>query len=128
MKAATILPSARFDRVVPFRMERVACDVEAGHLGVADLHILFVAARVERALDLEPGVGGGGADELGHGEAVCQRATPPVLRDAPEQTIRSRLQTYDDILDACQGVWRFLINDPDRIRSIGTREWAWVNL
>ena len=36
--------------------------------------------------------------------------------------------TYDDILDACQGAWRFLINDPERIRSIGTREWASVNL
>jgi len=36
--------------------------------------------------------------------------------------------TYDDILDACQSAWRFLVNDPDRIRSIGTREWACVNL
>jgi hypothetical protein len=36
--------------------------------------------------------------------------------------------TYDDILDACQDAWRFLINDPDRIRSLGTREWACVNL
>jgi hypothetical protein len=31
--------------------------------------------------------------------------------------------SYDDILDACQSAWRFLINNPDRIRSIGTREW-----
>ena len=37
-------------------------------------------------------------------------------------------QSYDEILDACQSAWRFLVNDPDRIRSIGTREWAWVNL
>jgi transposase len=36
--------------------------------------------------------------------------------------------SYDDILDACQSAWRFLVNEPDRIRSIGTREWAWVNL
>ena len=34
--------------------------------------------------------------------------------------------TYDHILDACQSAWRFLINDPDRIRSIGTRQWACV--
>lgn len=34
--------------------------------------------------------------------------------------------TYDDILDACQNAWRFLINDPDRIRSIGSRQWACV--
>ena len=35
--------------------------------------------------------------------------------------------TYDQILDACQAAWRFLINDPDRIRSIGLRKWAAVN-
>ena len=36
--------------------------------------------------------------------------------------------TYDHILDACQSAWRFLIGDPDRIRSIGTRQWACVSL
>lgn len=35
---------------------------------------------------------------------------------------------YEHILDACQGAWRFLIDDPDRIRSIGSRKWACVNL
>jgi hypothetical protein len=36
--------------------------------------------------------------------------------------------TYEDILDACQSAWRFLINDPDRIQSIGTRHWACVTV
>jgi hypothetical protein len=36
--------------------------------------------------------------------------------------------TYDNVFDACQSAWRFLVNDPDRIRSIGTREWPCVNL
>src|SRR3984885_613225 len=35
--------------------------------------------------------------------------------------------TYDDILEACKNAWNFLIDDPDRIRSIGTRDWACVN-
>ena len=35
--------------------------------------------------------------------------------------------TYDEIVEACQVAWQFLIDDPDRIRSIGTREWATVN-
>lgn len=35
--------------------------------------------------------------------------------------------TYDEIVEACRVAWQFLINDPDRIRSIGTREWASVN-
>ena len=36
--------------------------------------------------------------------------------------------TYDDILDACSSAWNWFVNDPRRIRSIGAREWATVNL
>ncbi len=36
--------------------------------------------------------------------------------------------TYDDILEACKIAWNWLIADPDRIRSIGTRAWACVNV
>jgi DDE superfamily endonuclease len=36
--------------------------------------------------------------------------------------------TYEAIVDACAKAWRFLINDPDRIRSISYRDWACVNL
>ena len=35
--------------------------------------------------------------------------------------------TYKDILDACKNAWLFLTDDPDRIKTIGTREWATVN-
>lgn len=35
--------------------------------------------------------------------------------------------TYDAILEACRDAWNWLIADPERIRSIGTREWATVN-
>ena len=35
--------------------------------------------------------------------------------------------TYDDIVQACVDAWNWFVNDPDRIRSIGTREWATVN-
>ena len=31
-------------------------------------------------------------------------------------------------VDACKHAWHFLIDDPDRIRSIGAREWACVTL
>jgi hypothetical protein len=36
--------------------------------------------------------------------------------------------TYDTIVQACQSAWRFLVDDPGRIKSIGTREWACVNV
>jgi DDE superfamily endonuclease len=35
---------------------------------------------------------------------------------------------YDEILEACSEAWNWFVNDADRIRSIGTREWATVSL
>jgi len=35
--------------------------------------------------------------------------------------------TYDEIVEASQKAWRFLVNDPERIRSIGHRKWARVS-
>ena len=37
-------------------------------------------------------------------------------------------ESYDAIVAACKEGWDFLINDPDRIRSIGHRDWACVNV
>jgi hypothetical protein len=36
--------------------------------------------------------------------------------------------SYEEIVQACKEAWDFLINDPDRIASIGIREWAYVNV
>lgn len=36
--------------------------------------------------------------------------------------------SYDGIVDACKTEWNWLIADPDRIQSIGNREWATVNI
>jgi hypothetical protein len=36
--------------------------------------------------------------------------------------------SYEVVIQACKDAWDFLIADPDRIRSIGTRQWACVNL
>ncbi len=35
--------------------------------------------------------------------------------------------TYEQILDKCADAWNFFENDPQRITSITTREWATVN-
>jgi hypothetical protein len=35
--------------------------------------------------------------------------------------------TYDTIVEAYRKAWQFLTDDPDRIQSIGTREWASVS-
>jgi hypothetical protein len=36
--------------------------------------------------------------------------------------------SYERIVHACEKAWNFLINDPDRIRSLGARDWACVSL
>jgi hypothetical protein len=36
--------------------------------------------------------------------------------------------SYDDIVAACVTAWNWLIDDPARITSIGTRDWACVSL
>lgn len=36
--------------------------------------------------------------------------------------------SYEEIVEACKRAWAFLIKSPDRIRSIGTRDWARVNV
>src|ERR1700674_410155 len=66
------------DRVVPFRMELIAGDVDAFHCGLADLDALLVAARVERAFDLQTGFCGRRPDQLDHGKAIRQRPAAPV--------------------------------------------------
>jgi hypothetical protein len=35
--------------------------------------------------------------------------------------------TYDEIINACRDAWDLLIDDPDRIRSIGTGDGACVS-
>ena len=37
-------------------------------------------------------------------------------------------ETYNAIVEACQTAWNNLIKTPERIKSIGTREWACVNV
>jgi hypothetical protein len=68
-------------------MELIAGNVDAFHCGFADLNALLVAARVERAFDLQTGLGGGRPDQLDHGKAIRQRPAAPVLRDVAEQAV-----------------------------------------
>jgi hypothetical protein len=35
--------------------------------------------------------------------------------------------SYEAIVEACKQAWLFLVNDPARISSIGTRAWARVD-
>ena len=75
------------DGVVPFRMERVAADVESFHFGVGDLDALLIGPLIECALYLEPGFGGRRGDQLDHCGAADEWLGAPVLRDVAEQAV-----------------------------------------
>jgi hypothetical protein len=36
--------------------------------------------------------------------------------------------SYEEIVDACAEAWNWLMADPERIRSIGSRDWTTVNV
>src|SRR5580704_15291568 len=74
-------------RCSPFRMERVAADVESVHFGVGDLDALLIGPLIERTLDLEPGFGRRRGDQLNHCGAADEWLGAPVLRDVAEQPV-----------------------------------------
>ena len=67
-------------------MECVALDVERHHLGIADFDTLFVGGGVERAFDLQAGLGGRRGNQLDHGHAIDEGAPAPGLRDVAPST------------------------------------------
>ena len=43
-------------------------------------------------------------------------------------TLSNRIyESYDAIVDACCNAWNWFANQPERITSIGTRDWAQVS-
>ena len=62
-------------------MERIALDIDACHLVVADLDLLGVNATVEFASHDQTGLGGRGGDQVHHRQPVGQRCAAPSLGD-----------------------------------------------
>ena len=77
----------RVDGVVPLSVERVAVDVERGHVRVGHADALGVGSMVQLAPHREAGLGGGGADQV-HDDAVADQGLgAPVLADEREQAV-----------------------------------------
>ena len=51
-------------------MERIAGEVEGVHFGIWDLDAFFIGSLIERALDLEAGLGRRRADEFDDGDTI----------------------------------------------------------
>ena len=83
-------------------MERIALDIDAGHLVVADLDRLGVDAAVEFASNDQTGLGGRGGDQLHHRQLAGQWCAAPGLSDMAEQPVL--------YLVPFRGPWRIVAN------------------
>ncbi|MFO1145507.1 MAG: hypothetical protein U1E33_02615 [Rhodospirillales bacterium] len=53
------------------------------------------------------------------------QASKPTLPTCGRNYLSNRVfGTYEAIVDACCAAWMALMNQPDKITSIATREWA----
>ncbi len=75
------------DRVVPFTVELGTGDVDGIHLVVGQSDTLRIGIGIQLAVDLQPGVGRGGADQINDDAVADQRLSPPVLTDEREQAM-----------------------------------------
>lgn len=69
------------DRVVPFTVELGTGDIDGIHLVVGQSDTLRIGIGIQFAVDLQPGVGRGGADQINDDTVADQRLSPPVLGD-----------------------------------------------
>ncbi len=68
-------------------MEAIPFNVEGSHFGVRDLDGFGILVFVEAALDVEPGPGGGCANQLNDDLTADKRLAAPILSDESEQPV-----------------------------------------
>lgn len=131
-----------FGAICPARAVGAALIMPSANAEAMNLHLKEISAQVRFGAHAILICDGAGWHQQGKRLAVPDNITllplPPYSPELnPMEKVWDYLRqnklcatvwnTYEEILDACQNAWRFLINDPDRIRSIGTRKWARVN-
>src|SRR5260370_42223533 len=75
------------DCIVPVAVEIAAPDTDGVHLGVADLDAGGIGGGIDLALDLQPGIGGRGRNELDDGLVADERSRPPILGNEREEAM-----------------------------------------
>lgn len=132
-----------FGAICPERATGAAMIMPYANTEAMNLHLQEISAEVAPAAHAVLVCDGAGWHQPGKKLALPDNITllplPPYSPELnPMENVWSYLRqnklcatvwdTYEEILDACQSAWRFLINDPERIRSIGQRKWASVTL
>jgi transposase len=114
----------------------------AANTDMMNLHLAEISACVVPGAHAVLGVDGAGWHQSGGRLKVPENITllhlPPYSPELnPVENVWAYLRsnklsnrvfdTYEAIVDACCDAWNWLIAQPDRIASIGTRSWAQVN-
>ena len=130
-----------FGAICPARAIGAAIIMPAVNTEAMNDHLIEISALVTPGAHAVLVCDGAGWHQQGHRLRVPDNITllnlPPYAPELnPMENVWAYLRTnklcnlvwdtYDAIVNACAEAWRFLINDPDRIKSIGTREWARV--
>ena len=132
-----------FGAICPARGVGAAIIMPAVNAEAMNEHLKEISAQVARGAHAILILDGAGWHQLGGKLIVPANITllplPPYAPELnPMENVWEYLRanklcaivwnTYDDIVQACRDAWRFLVDDPVRIRSIGTRDWACVNV
>jgi len=128
--------------VCPDRGIGAAIIAPAANTECINLHLAEISAQVARgavAALIWDGAGWHRSSELEVPQNIVLIPLPPYAPELnPMENVWEYLRanklsgcvwdTYDEIVTACSDAWNWLIDDPGRIRSIGTRDWASVNV
>jgi hypothetical protein len=132
-----------FGAICPARGVGAAIIMPVMNAEAMNEHLKEISAQVERGAHAILILDGAGWHQTGGKLIVPENITllplPPYAPELnPMENVWEYLRgnklcalvwdNYDAIVQACRDAWRFLVDDPARIRSIGTREWAYVNV
>lgn len=131
-----------FGAICPARGTGAALVLPAANVDMMNLHLAEISACAAPGAHAVLVVDGAGWHQPGGRLKVPQNITllhlPPYSPELnPVENVWAYLrsnklsnrvfETYDAVVDACCDAWNWLIAQPDRIASIGTRSWAQVN-
>ncbi len=130
-----------FGAICPARGTGAAIIMPAVNLEAMNEHLAEISTQIAEGAHAGLICDGAGWHQLGGALRVPDNITmlplPPYAPELnPMENVWDYLRanqlsqlvwdSYDAIVQACNNAWHFLVNDPERISSIGTRTWATV--
>jgi len=130
-----------FGAICPARGTGAALVLPFANAEMMNLHLAEIGTRVTPGAHAVLTIDGAGWHQLGDKLRVPANVTllhlPPYSPELnPVENVWAYLRgnklsnrvfdSYEAIVDACCDAWNWLMNQPERVTSIGSREWACV--